>query len=141
MYKYTFILFSFILLSACSPQRRLERLLERHPELRVQDTLKICDTLRIPGDSADTVLPLGRMRDTIYLEKGRLQILLRKVHDTLVVRGKCKPDTVIIRRQIPVEKIRIVKSSAAFELVRKIPWIVTGFMVVAGLVVFLVLRH
>ena len=43
------------------------------------------------------------------LEKGRLEVMLRKVHDTLFIRGKCKPDTVIIRRKIPVEKFIIPK--------------------------------
>lgn len=132
-----FIIISFVLLTACSPQRRLERLVRRHPELKTTDTISIRDTVCVPGETLDTVI-MGSaildagcmMSDPVHLEKGRLQILLRKVHDTLYIRGKCKPDTVVIRRNIPVEKIRIIRPDNRSALIGKIPWIVAAVVAV-----------
>ena len=128
-----------LMMAACSPSRRLERLLRKHPELKSYDTIILRDTIPVPGVSADTILPLLHIPDTVVVEKGRLQIVLRKVRDTLFLRGKCKPDTVIIHRKIPVERIRIVRADARFALLKRIPWLASALIVllIVILVIFL----
>jgi hypothetical protein len=47
MKSITILFLFFLLLSSCSPQRRLSRLLALHPELKTPDTLVIRDTIPI----------------------------------------------------------------------------------------------
>lgn len=135
------LIISFVLLAACSPQRRLARLVEHHPELKTADTLCITDTVTLPGVTADTAVPVSVISDPVIVERERLQIIIRKVRDTLYIRGKCKPDTVIIRRQIPVERIHIIRPDNRSALIRRIPWIVVGIVAVCAAVIVLWLRR
>lgn len=70
---------------------------------------------------ADTSVLLSVIREPVIVEKGRLEVVVRKVRDTLYIRGKCKPDTVVIRRNIPINRIQLIKPSTTMEFVRKIP--------------------
>lgn len=114
--------------TGCSPSARLNRLLTHHPELKIPDTIVINDTMTIPQVEADKVFHLDSIHDTIILQKDRLEITLNRIHDTLYVRGKCKADTIIIHRTIPVEKIKILKPDKLDQLISKIPWIVSGLI-------------
>jgi len=131
---------SLLLCTGCSPQRRLNRLLQRHPGLTFADTLKCTDTLEVPGVQVDTSVPMKQFPDTVSINKGRLEILVKKVHDTLFIRGKCKPDTVVIRRNIPVKRIQQVRQSANTELFSRIPWLVTGLIALIVLTITLILK-
>ena len=77
------------------------------------------------------------IRDTVIIEKDRLQIKLSRIHDTLFLTGKCKGDTVYIIRKIPVEKIKIVKPDYLDNFISKLPWIVIGFICMVLLFVFI----
>jgi len=101
--------FLILILFSCSPAKRLERLVSRHPELRHPDTLIVRDTLISPAVRADTLLHLEQLYDTVILEKERLQVKLLRLHDTLYVEGNCLPDTIYYEKQIPVEKIKLIK--------------------------------
>ncbi|MEI7983470.1 MAG: hypothetical protein WCI71_17600 [Bacteroidota bacterium] len=114
--------------TGCSPTARLNRLLTRHPELMIPDTIVISDTMTIPQVEADTVYYLDSIHDTIILQKERLEITINRIHDTLYIRGKCKADTVIIRRTIPVEMIKIVKPDKLDNLIAAIPWLISGLI-------------
>ena len=115
----------------CSPQRRLARLVERHPEVLRADTITVRDTVAVPGVMADTAVPWDVARDTwavgrdsVFLERGRLEVVVRRVHDTLFIRGKCKADTVFIRRKIPFTKIVVQEPRKLWVL-----WGVIGLLV------------
>jgi len=133
--KILFILFLCLIVS-CSPSYRLNRLLALHPELKVPDTLFIRDSLIVPQIQVDTMLDFKTIRDTVIIQKDRLQIKLRRIHDTLFLTGKCKGDTVYITRKIPVEKIKIFKTDKIDNLISKLPWIVIGFIGLILLFVF-----
>ena len=109
--------------AACSPQARLARLLHRNPTLAVCDTLTLHDTLISPLVKIDTSASWRRLTDTLYLERGRLEVRVSRIHDTIHVTGRCKADTVVINRRVPVEKIRLVKADNRGALIGKIPWI------------------
>ena len=134
--KLTPFLLLILLLSSCSPQYRLNRLLARHPELKIPDTLFIRDSVIVPQVQVDTILDFKTIRDTVVIQKDRLQIKLSKIHDTLFLTGKCKGDTVYITRKIPVEKIRIVKPDYLDNFISKLPWIVIGLICLVLLFVF-----
>jgi len=124
--------------TGCSPSARLNRFLTRHPELMIPDTIVISDTMTIPQVEADTAFYLDSIHDTIILHKDRLEITINRIHDTLYIRGKCKADTIIIHRSIPVEKIKIVKSDKLDQLISKIPWIISGLicLLISAIIIF-----
>lgn len=125
--------------TGCSPSARLNRLLTRHPELMIPDTIEINDTMTIPKVELDTIIYIDSIRDTVILQKDRLEITLSRIHDTLYIRGKCKADTIIIHRSIPVEKIKVVKPDKLDQLLSKIPWIISGLisLLIFTIIVFL----
>jgi len=131
-----YLLFLLLLLSSCSPQYRLKRLIALHPELKIPDTLFIRDSVIIPQVQVDTMLDLKTIQDTVIIQKDRLQIKLSRIHDTLFLTGKCKGDTVYITRKIPVEKIKIVKPDYLDDFISKLPWIVIGLICLILLFVF-----
>ena len=126
--------------TGCSPSARLNRLLTRHPELKIPDTIVINDTMTIPQVEADTIIYIDSIRDTVILQKDRLEITLNRIHDTLYIRGKCKADTIIIHRSIPVEKIKVVKLDKLDQLISKIPWMVSGIICLFCFAFFVILK-
>jgi len=124
-----------VCLGACSPRQRLERLVKRHPELKQPDTLLLSDTLYTPGTAKDTSVPIEALKDTVYIEKGKLQILLRKVHDTLLVHGNCKADTVIVCKKVPVTRIVVQERTRSRSCI-----VIAGMIVMLVMLVLFVLR-
>jgi len=137
--KILFILF-LCLIASCSPSYRLNRLLALHPEFKIPDTLFIRDSLIVPQVQVDTILDFKTIRDTVVIQKDRLQVKIHRIHDTLFLIGKCKGDTVYITRKIPVEKIKIVKPDYLDNFISKLPWIVIGFTIVIFLIIWLFRR-
>ena len=131
---------TIVFLCSCSPQRRLERLIAHHPELCITDTLCIRDSVILPAVTADTAVSFSGLVDPVIIKKERLEIEVQKVHDTLYIRGKCKADTMYKTLRVPVEKIRLVKTDTAGMLIRRIPWLIAGFIVFAAFIAFLVMR-
>jgi len=115
--------------TACSPQRRLQRLVAHYPELLQADTLLVCDTLISAAITADTAVPLTHLADTVVITRDRLEIKLYKIHDTIHVKGICKADTIVRELRVPVEKIKLVKSEGG--VLSKVLWIVVGLGVIA----------
>lgn len=98
-----------LLLTACSPTKRFNRLIEKYPYLITSDTITIRDTitLYVPEVHTDTVVTLKELIDTITLTKDRVTVKAwyvpkeRKVY----IQGKCDPVyiTKIVDRKIPVK--------------------------------------
>ena len=129
-----FLILHTLVFAACSPQRRLERLVSRHAELRIADTIKVNDSLIIPAISADTAIPLIRLSDTACIRNDRLEIALIRIRDTIHVTGRCKADTIIRTLRIPVERIKLVKAETGW--LSKLPWIILGLLVIAIVIGF-----
>ena len=138
--KKSAILLFVAFLSACSPQARLSRLISRHPELTFIDTLLIRDTLSIPSVQSDTLLCIDSIRDTVFLEKDRLEVFVMKHHDTLYIHGKCKSDTVFKIREIHMVKVRFIKPDNVSGFIGKIPWLAAGFISLCILIIILVYK-
>jgi len=100
-----FIILSILILASCSPQMRLHRLVTKHPELTKIDTIKIQDTVIVPGPKLDTAFHSSVLKETITITKENLQIKLIEINDTIYLDAQVEPDTVIITREIPVQRI------------------------------------
>jgi hypothetical protein len=98
-----------LLLTACSPAKRFNRLIEKHPELLTVDTLLIRDTitLYVPEVHTDTVVTLKELTDTITLTKERVMVKAWYVpkEKKVYIQGKCDPIyiTKIVERKVPVK--------------------------------------
>lgn len=102
-----------LVLSGCSPQKRLARLLDRHPELMEQRekeiTITHTDTAYIAGDSATVTFDLSLAKGEAAAHDGRSTIaqvdavrssatltLLDPDNDIFALSVETKPDTVTI---------------------------------------------
>ncbi len=96
-------------LISCSPQKRLNRLVRKYPQLTQLDTIRIIDTIIIDNYNYDTVETVNYHDTTIIVNNERVEA--RYFYDTLrqeiFHEITCKSDTIIQDRFIPVEKVII----------------------------------
>ena len=121
------ILAALVCLTSCSGEKKLQRILANHPELR--DTIYVHDTLTTELVRADTTfVPVPG--DTVRLDNGKLHIkYVRLPGDTVYLEGQCDPDTVI--HTVTVERIAptITKSIVPWWV-----WLVIALLAVALLI-------
>jgi len=130
MKKILYILVLIALVISCTPQRRLERLLRKHPELTSIDSITIHDTIRVivPEVHLDTVVTLQQLYDTVYLEQEQLKVKVwMDRYNKVYIQGKC--DTVyidkIVTRKIP---IRIYEKTPLWKKI--INWIFVFLLII-----------
>lgn len=117
-----YLIIFLLVLTACTPQRRFDRLVKKYPYLLTSDTLIVKDTIRdtirivIPDVQVDTVVNIKELYDTIAIEKDRLKVQVWRVKDKVYINGKC--DTVYIEK--PIE--RIVYRKIPVKYYEKTPW-------------------
>jgi hypothetical protein len=98
-----------LLLTACSPTKRFNRLIEKYPYLITSDTLVIIDTitLYVPEVHTDTVVTLKELTDTITLTNERVTVKAWYVpkEKKVYIQGKCDPVyiTKIVERKVPIK--------------------------------------
>ena len=100
--KTLLITLAALTLFACSPIKRHQRLVERHPYVHTDQITTVHDTFEVivPQVQVDTVTHVNF--DTVIIEKDRLRVQLVKVHDSIYVEGECKSDTITVTRTIEV---------------------------------------
>lgn len=104
-----------VALVGCSPQKRLNRLLMKYPELR--DTVVIYDTVEaiVEYVKADTVF--RDHFDTVTLTKDRLRVkYVRMPGDTVYLSGECLSDTIRVPYRVEVPVVQPTRT------VDRIPW-------------------
>lgn len=102
--KYLTVVVALIFLS-CTPQKKLNRLLKKHPELISKDTLKVKDTVFIDHIHTDTILSWHNLYDTVTIEKERLRMKIVRVNDSIYLSGECLSDTIYTEKIVMVDKI------------------------------------
>ena len=94
-------------LISCSPQKRLNRLVRKYPQLTQLDTIRIIDTIVIDNFNYDTIETVNYHDTTIIVNNERVEA--RYFYDTLrqeiYHEITCKSDTIIQDRFIPIEKV------------------------------------
>jgi len=127
-------LISLIFLYSCSPQKKLNRLIKKHPELVevTFDTIKFRDTIYIQNYIHDTVNEITFHDTTIIVNNEKT--FARYYYDTLrqeiYHEIKCKGDTVYYYKEIPfkVEKV-VFKELSWWDKYRVIIYIVLGLLI------------
>jgi hypothetical protein len=98
-------------LVACSPSKRLARLVKKHPELVKVDTLRVHDTTITEHVRKDTVLNWNTLYDTAYIVKDKLSIRVVRVNDSIYIRGECLPDTIYKTIEVPYNYVQPISRS------------------------------
>lgn len=129
--KIVIIIFAVLLL-ACSPQKRMNKLIDKHPEFVQNDTLVFNDTIYIESVKADTVLWIDSMIDTVLIEKDNLKIRTVFRDNQIYIEGECESDTIYYTKEVPVEKVVYLEDPpwayANRFIKRWLKWIVLLFM-------------
>ena len=90
------------------------RILALHPELVQNDTIRIQDTTIIPGVKIDTLVLFSQLKDTITITKKKLQVKLFAVNDTVYLWAEQKGDTVVVEKEVVVERVVLPKTNSIF---------------------------
>ena len=96
-----------VLLVACSPQKRMNRLIKKFPDLVELDTIKIVDTVIVPTIEHDTttIFKVSTHDTVINTSKVFLKYfydtLTREIHHEYI----CFGDTIIQEKIVPIEKV------------------------------------
>jgi len=133
-----FLLISVLLFTACSPQKRLERLLKRYPELLAHDTVIKEALVPIPSKTATFSLDY-RLRDSMISIKGAdsIELTYAVLNDSVIeVIVYVPPDTIEVPVSVPVDRIKYIKPDNWGMFIEKIPYIalVILLLLVAGLI-------
>lgn len=89
----------------CEPQKRINRILNRHPELKRDTVLTIHDTTFTKAFTFDTLYNVTHTRDTIVLERKNVEVKIFHHNDTIFLKTIVKPDTIYKTIKIPYSKI------------------------------------
>lgn len=107
MKRYTAIALLILFLSSCSPQKRLQRLLKKNPELIELDTIRVIDTVIIDNYTYDTITNIHLHDSTTVINNEK--VILKYFYDTLTREiwheVECLGDTIIKEKIIQVEKV------------------------------------
>lgn len=123
-------------LVSCSPQRRLERLIDHHPELLMSDTIPFRDTIiRLPV-RVDTAFTMTSLIDTVKIVRDRLEVSLIRISDTIRLKAACRADTIIRTLRIPVERIKLIKEPKPLT---SIIWILLFLLI--GLAIITIIKR
>ena len=134
MKNYILILLVALILGACSPQKRLHRLLALHPYLVQNDTIHIIDTTIIPEVRIDTLVHIDQLRDTIIITKENIRVKIHQVKDTVYIEAQREADTVVVTKEIAVERVVYQK-----PIEEEVKWdaIVFSFFILFMLIYFI----
>jgi len=98
-------LICLVALTSCSASFHLRRAIQKDPTIIQPEIVQVVDTVIItPLERVETTfvaLPI----DTITIEKERLRIKIRRIHDTLRVEGECRSDTITITETIELPPV------------------------------------
>ena len=113
-------LIPFVLLFACTPQKRLHRLIDMYPELLETINMQTVDTFIVHELRIDTAYKLDTFidriirYDTIRVSDGSTTAKIYRYHDTVFVDILRASDTIYREISVPVEQI-VVKKDSSFK--------------------------
>ena len=88
-----------IFLSSCSAQWHIRQAVSKDPSIFLNNkAIVLRDTVYTNSIRVDTLAHF--ISDTITIEKERLRIQIKRIHDTLRVVGECRADTIEVVREV-----------------------------------------
>jgi len=124
-----------LIIVSCSPQKRLNKLIAKHPNLIELDTLIVRDTIVVESYNYDTITTF-RYSDTTIIVNSQ-KVLARYYFDTLRQEIwheiECKEDTIFYEKLVPYEKI-VIKELTWWQKWRDV--IIIIIILLLGLFIF-----
>ncbi len=128
MKKIVSVFLVLVFIISCSPQKRLNRLLRKHPHLSNTEMVVFRDTIIRPEVQLDSVFSVNF--DTVYLENERISVKLIKTDSLIYLTGISKTDTIFYEKKVPVKLVKITETSF-YKKLRE--WAIVGLIVIAFL--------
>ena len=127
-----------VLLSSCSSQKRantyLRWAISADPSILQPKELVLIDTVVItPSLRVDTLAYFRT--DTITIEKERLTVQIKRIHDTLRISAECQSDTVRIFKEVEVPGPVVYRPRAWYERIL-LPVAFLAFVLMFGRFIF-----
>jgi hypothetical protein len=95
----------YLLLSGCSPQKRLNRLIKNHPELCKTDSIHRVDTATVPESEFSFLYYDRSFTDTVRIKPRQGVFVQRSVDSSATTQPIYEDDRIIIRtRKVVTEK-------------------------------------
>ena len=111
-------------LTSCSANWHLKRAIAKDPSIIQPPEVEIVDTTivieEIRAETTFVALPM----DTITIEKERLRIQIKRIHDTLVVNGVCMTDTIRIIEEVELPPVIKYEPRPTWQTI--IAWLLAG---------------
>ena len=111
-------------LTSCSANWHLKRAIAKDPTIIQPPEVEIVDTTivieEIRAETTFVALPM----DTITIEKERLRIQIKRIHDTLVVDGMCMTDTIRIIEEVELPPVIQYKPRPTWQTI--LAWLLAG---------------
>ena len=111
-------------LTSCSANWHLKRAIAKDPSIIQPPEVEIVDTTivieEIRAETTFVSLPM----DTITIEKERLRIQIKRIHDTLVVDGMCMTDTIRIIEEVELPPVIQYKPRPTWQTI--LAWLLAG---------------
>jgi len=123
------LLIALVLLSSCSAEQRIARILKRNPELVKRDTIFRKDTIFTKTVQKDTTF-FYNSPDTVYMNEGKLQVkYFYNRHDsTIFLSGKCISDTIYKSYPIYISQVSVSKALKWHERLKL--WFVNNILLI-----------
>ena len=109
--KYAISIITFLLVFGCSPQKKLQRLIKKHPELIKLDTIIVRDTIIIEDFVVDTITKMEYHDSTVVIDNSKVYLkyfydtITREIHHEV----ECLGQEIITEKIVPIEKVVIQK--------------------------------
>ena len=130
----TLYIFIGLLLSGCSANWHLKRAIAKDPSILQPKELVLIDTVVIiPSLRVDTLTYFRT--DTITIEKERLRVQIKRIHDTLRISAECQADTVRIFKEVEVPGPVVYRPRAWYERIL-LPVAFVVFLLMFGRFIF-----
>ena len=94
-----------LLLTSCDPQKRINRILNKHPELKRDTVITVRDTVITKHFAFDTLYNYTLQHDTVFLKRENVTVKVYHHNDTVYIKTDVKPDTIIKTISIPVKRV------------------------------------
>ena len=117
-----------LILSSCSPEKRIARILKKHPELVKSDTVWHRDTIYTKSVEKDTTFYFNQP-DTVYMNEGKMHVKYYFNKDsTVYLQGKCDADTVVKYYPVQVNSVS-VKDGKWYDEAIKYVWFLVFLLI------------
>jgi hypothetical protein len=123
--------FLLLAITGCSPQYRLNRLINKHPELKqtITDTIRFDTIITIQPRVYDLQVPIKSPAQIGEIKGAGYTALWQIINDTVYIMVETDPDTIFIEKKIPIEKTIIKSESPAKWKYTKDILYILGFLI------------